>query len=165
MPLTPLHLAVGLPARSFASIKAFIVVNVLIDLEVAMVMFFHMEHQGYNLHSAGHTFSGASYLAIFTILVGIPYRKGFLSWIGGAFLGAYSHLFLDGLMHWDVQPFYPLIKGNPICLDADVPVSLTCAVVLSYYLAQWVKSLRVEEVASSLFKDIKGKLSSRTVDK
>lgn len=157
MPLTPLHLAIGLPIRKFASIKAFILINILIDLEVAAVMFFNMERQGYNLHMSAHTFEGASVLTIFTVLVGIPYRKGFLAWCGGAFLGAYSHLLLDGLVHWDVQPFYPFIKGNPIYLDAHLSVSILCALVLCYYLAQWVVSLRIGEVGPSLIRKLRGR--------
>lgn len=162
MPLTPLHLAVGLPIRKFASIKAFILINILIDLEVVAVMFFNMERQGYNLHTAGHTFSGASYLAIFTLLVGIPYRRGFMSWCYGTFLGAYSHLLLDGLVHWDVQPFFPFIVGNPIYLDAHLSVSILCALVLCYYLAQWVISLRIGEVGPSLLRKLRRRFLSGT---
>lgn len=50
MPLTPLHLAAGLPARRHISLKAFIVVNVLIDLEPGLTMFFGMDKLGYALH-------------------------------------------------------------------------------------------------------------------
>jgi len=31
----------------------------------------------------------------------------------GGLLGTYSHLLLDGLMHGDIQPLWPLYAGNP----------------------------------------------------
>jgi hypothetical protein len=61
MPLTPLHLAAGLPARRHISLKAFVVVNVLIDLEPASVMFFGMDRLGYALHQGVHTFGGVTH--------------------------------------------------------------------------------------------------------
>lgn len=32
----------------------------------------------------------------------------------GAMLGAWSHLGLDGIMHYDVEPFAPWRRGNPL---------------------------------------------------
>lgn len=150
MPLTPLHLAVGFPARKFASIKAFIIVNILIDLEPGLIMFFGMDTLGYPLHQAVHTLGGATLMAVTTVLLGIPYKGQFRTWLYGAFLGGYSHIFLDALVHSDVEPFAPIVAGNPMYLNIEPAVSIACAVVLSYYLAKWVISLRVGEVGSSL---------------
>ena len=58
MPLTPLHLAAGLPARRHISLKAFILVNILIDLEPGAIMFFGMDSLGYPLHQWFHTLAG-----------------------------------------------------------------------------------------------------------
>ena len=38
-----------------------------------------------------------------------------ISWpaaIAGAFVGAYSHVFLDSIMHSDMQPFAPVSQAN-----------------------------------------------------
>jgi membrane-bound metal-dependent hydrolase YbcI (DUF457 family) len=32
----------------------------------------------------------------------------------GAFIGTFSHVLLDSLMHADMQPFWPLSAGNPL---------------------------------------------------
>jgi membrane-bound metal-dependent hydrolase YbcI (DUF457 family) len=46
----------------------------------------------------------------------IPWRTVFLS----AFIGTYSHVFLDSIMHSDVQPFAPLSATNPFFHLIDV---------------------------------------------
>ena len=143
MPLTPLHLAVGLPARRHISLPAFIVVNILIDIEPGLIMFFGMDSLGYSLHQGVHTLGGVTLMALVTLPAGFPYKGNFHMWVKGAFLGAYSHLFLDSLVHWDVEPFAPLLTGNPLYLDAYHAVSALCAAILIYYLAKWVESLGV----------------------
>ena len=150
MPLTPLHLAVGLPARHLISLKAFILVNILIDIEPGLIMFFNMGHQGYAIHGWTHTLGGVTYLAGIALVLCIPWVKDRLAWLYGTLLGAYSHLLLDALVHQDVQPFAPVVSGNPLYLDAHMEVSILCAGVLTYYLAQWVISLRIGEVGTSL---------------
>lgn len=145
MPLTPFHLAVGLPVRKRISLKAFILVNVLIDLEPAAVMFFGMDKLGYALHQWVHTLGGVTLMALVAFLSGVACRGKWRTWLSGAFLGAYSHLFLDALVHRDVAPFDPFRSGNPLFLDIHLEVTIACGVILSYYLTKWVESLRIEE--------------------
>lgn len=145
MPLTPLHLAAGLPARRHISLKAFVVVNALIDLEPASVMFFGMDRLGYALHQGVHTFGGVTLMAIVTLLAGLACRGKWRPWLYGAFLGAYSHIFLDALVHSDVEPFAPILSGNLLFWDIHAEVSILCAIILTYYLAKWVESLRIAE--------------------
>jgi len=151
MPLTPLHLAAGLPLHRRISITAFILINVLIDVEPATVMFFQMDSLGYPLHQWFHTLQGV------TCLVGIVIFPGLFTskrkrWCYGALFGGYSHLLLDALVHWDVQPFYPLIPGNPLYLDLYHGVSALCVAVLAYYLAKWVESLGIGDVGPRLLR-------------
>jgi membrane-bound metal-dependent hydrolase YbcI (DUF457 family) len=40
-------------------------------------------------------------------------RISIASAIVGAFLGTYSHVFLDSIMHADVEPFRPFSAQNP----------------------------------------------------
>lgn len=161
MPLTPLHLAAGLPLRHWISLKAFILVNVLIDLEVAVVMFFGMNQQGYPLHQWFHTFGGVTAIAVVTLTMG-SLSKNYKAWFYGTLWGAYSHLFLDALVHWDVEPFEPFKPGNPMYLDRYHEVSSVCVWILVYYLALWVRSLRVGEVGPSTFRRIWRRFFTRT---
>ncbi len=163
MPLTPLHLAIGLPARKTASIKAFILVNILIDIEPGIIMFFSMDQQGYSIHGWFHTLGGTSVIAGIVLVLGMVFSKQRMSWLYGTVLGAYSHLLLDALVHQDVQPFAPASSGNPLYLDAHMEISILCAVILTYYLAKWVESLRIGEVGSRLLIRIRRKFSSRAL--
>lgn len=71
----------------------------------------------------------------------------------GSMLGGYSHILLDALVHHDVAPFDPFVKGNPLYLDAyHAVLSIACAIVLTYYLTKWVESLRVAERWASVLK-------------
>ena len=149
MPLTPLHLAVGLPVKKHISLKAFILVNILIDIEPGLIMFLNMGHQGYAIHGWFHTLGGTSVIAGIVLLLGLPFSKHRLFWLYSTALGAYSHLLLDALVHSDVQPFAPVVSGNPLYLDAHMEVSILCAGVLTYYLVKWVESLRISEVGAS----------------
>jgi len=154
MPLTPLHLAAGLPLRKRISLKAFILVNILIDLEPGLIMFFHMDSMGYNLHQGVHTIGGVTLAACATVTALFTNVKPKLKAIlYGAFWGAYSHLLLDALVHHDVNPLGPFMQGNPLYLDAYHEVSLVCAAILCYYLARWVESLRIGEVGFRALKD------------
>jgi membrane-bound metal-dependent hydrolase YbcI (DUF457 family) len=138
--------------RKRISLKAFILVNILIDLEPGLIMFFGMDGLGYNLHQGVHTFGGVTLMAAITLLFGLPYKGEFPAWWKGAFWGAYSHLLLDALVHPDVNPFGPFMQGNPLFLNAYHVVSLICAVILAYYLARWVESLRIGEVGLRILK-------------
>ncbi len=164
MPLTPLHLAAGLPVRKHISLASFTLVNLLIDLEPGAIMFFAMDSLGYNLHQGVHTFGGASLMIGITLLVGLPYKGEIRSrWILGAVLGGYSHILLDALVHHDVTPFGPFMAGNPLFLDAYHEVSLICAAILVYYLARWVESLRIREVGPRLVQSTWRRFTSRTL--
>jgi membrane-bound metal-dependent hydrolase YbcI (DUF457 family) len=153
MPLTPLHLAAGLPLRKYVSIKSFIIVNILIDLEPVAILIFGMDKLGYPLHQAVHSFGGATLMILITMLLGFIHKPDFNKWFYGAALGGYSHILLDALVHADVTPFGPFMEGNPLFLDAHAEVSILCAVVLTYYLAKWVESLRVGEIVSRWIKN------------
>lgn len=162
MPLTPLHLAVGLPVRQKISLKAFILVNILIDLEPGLVMLFGMDGLGYSLHQGVHTFGGATLAACVTMtMLFTKIKPVLMARLYGAFWGAYSHILLDALVHHDVTPFGPFMAGNPLFLDVYHAVSITCAAILAYYLARWVGLLRIDEVVGTSMKRIRGKFFSR----
>ena len=94
------------------------------DIQPLIVMITGSGH----LHGLSHSFVGASLIAVFSGLTGkylsevgltilrigrekpvnILWTVAFLS----AFIGSYSHVVLDGIMHTDLEPFFPLIVDN-----------------------------------------------------
>lgn len=140
MPLTPLHLAAALPVRKQISMKAFIAVNLMIDIEPIGIAFFDMPD---NLHQFFHTILGATFWALVTWIAGLILMGHWKQVFAGAFFGTYTHVLLDSLVHRDVELFSPIIAGNPLFLDAHLEVSIACAAVLTYYLAKWVESLHI----------------------
>ena len=79
-----------------------------------------------HLHGFTHTVIGASLLGGFSALTGkyaAEYGLRFISltrylpitWattVLSAFVGTYSHVLLDSIMHGDVEPFAPMTKNN-----------------------------------------------------
>ena len=82
------------------------------------------------LHGFSHTFVGASGLAAVAALSGKYLSEfGFMLlrmnhdpairirwWVAflSAFLGSYSHVLIDGVMHGDMHPFWPFNESNPM---------------------------------------------------
>jgi membrane-bound metal-dependent hydrolase YbcI (DUF457 family) len=90
-----------------------------------------------------HTLHGALLAAMALSLLGI------LSWgwVAGAFYGAVSHIYLDGMVHPEMQPFVDTEPGNPIYMGWLVPLSLCLIPFTIWLIAQivscslgWVKS-------------------------
>lgn len=137
MPFTPFHFGPGVAIKAVMprhfSFTVFCFAQVVTDLETA----YHMLRGEYPLHRWLHTFVGATAVAIFCVIVGRPIcqlalrfwvewreapfkpyfpvteRIPLASAITGAFIGTYSHIFLDGIMHGDVMPFSPWGTQNP----------------------------------------------------
>jgi membrane-bound metal-dependent hydrolase YbcI (DUF457 family) len=90
------------------------------------------------LHGFTHTYLGATVIAFVSLFAGRPIcqyllnywtpdpRALFMNWlrgpkiiswpaaITGAFVGTYSHVFLDSIMHSDMQPFAPISGTNAL---------------------------------------------------
>lgn len=79
------------------------------------------------LHGFSHTLTGATLVALASVLLGRPLCERLLGSLNGrptpigataawtgAFVGTYSHLVLDGMMHFDMKPFAPLTDANPM---------------------------------------------------
>lgn len=98
--------------------------QIVMDLQPLIVIITGNGH----LHGFTHSFIGATLIALFSGLTGkylsevglrilgiwrdpalrILWRVAFLS----AFLGSFSHVVLDGIMHQDLEPFYPFTSFN-----------------------------------------------------
>jgi hypothetical protein len=88
------------------------------------------------LHGFTHTYPGATLIAVISVVNGRPVcqvllkhwtpdpHSPLLSWLrsqevltwpaalAGAFAGAYSHVLLDSIMHFDMQPLAPISSAN-----------------------------------------------------
>jgi len=131
MPFTPYHMGIGILTKSILqgsfSLMVFGWAQIVMDLQPLFVLITGQGH----LHGFSHTYLGASLLAILSAVSGkylsefglyilriskkenpiiITWKVVFLS----AFIGTFSHVFLDSIMHSDVQPFYPLSLNNSL---------------------------------------------------
>ena len=129
MPFTPLHMGPGLLIKALLqgsfSLMVFGWSQIIMDLQPLFVM---ITGEG-QLHGFSHTFIGATLIAVVSALTG-KYLSEFglvvlkiarkenpikiVWWIAfaSAFIGTYSHVVLDGIMHADVEPFYPFTASN-----------------------------------------------------
>ncbi len=121
MPFTPLHMGPGLVVKacmqSAFSLMVFGWTQILIDIQPLIVM---ITGKG-ELHGFSHTYIGATFIAIVSALSGkylgeIGLRIFRMSeynpigWrvaIASAFIGGYSHVFIDSIMHSDITPLSP----------------------------------------------------------
>lgn len=128
MPFTPFHMGPGLLVKALLqgsfSLMVFGWTQIVMDLQPLVVILTGEGH----LHGFSHTFAGATLIAIASALTGKYAAEWGLRFIGQArylpiswpvavvsgFIGAYSHVLLDAVMHADLEPFYPLAKVNPI---------------------------------------------------
>ncbi len=128
MPFTPFHMGPGILIKALLqgsfSLMVFGWAQIVMDIQPLVVMIAGEGH----LHGFSHTYFGATLLAIFSTLTGKYLaeiglkllrvkRSGEITiawWVAGvsAFIGTYSHVVLDSIMHGDVQPFYPFSVDN-----------------------------------------------------
>jgi hypothetical protein len=138
MPFTPFHFGPGAAIKAVIpgkfSFTVFCYAQVVTDLEPA----YYMLRGQYPVHRFFHTYMGAALVGAFCALTGrplceyllrlwpspllsplnklftgpakIPWAVAFLT----AFVGTFSHVFLDSLMHPDVSPLRPFTTANPM---------------------------------------------------
>ncbi|WP_028864029.1 metal-dependent hydrolase [Psychromonas aquimarina] len=159
MPFTPFHMGPGIVVKSLLqgsfSLMVFGWAQIVMDIQPLLVMLTGEGH----LHGFSHTYIGALLLAVFSALTGkylseiglfilavnkkqrleILWRVSFLS----AFIGTFSHVLLDSIMHSDVEPFYPFSADNQflglISVQALHKVCLYSALVggILYFTINW----------------------------
>ncbi|MDH5434999.1 MAG: metal-dependent hydrolase [Gammaproteobacteria bacterium] len=131
MPFTPIHMGPGIFLKSLLqgsfSLMVFGWAQIIMDIQPLVVLITGEGH----LHGFTHTYVGATLLAIFSALTGkylselglrilriddhgkpisITWKITFIS----SFVGTYSHVILDSIMHRDVEPFYPFFSENEL---------------------------------------------------
>lgn len=136
MPFTPFHIGPGaaikvVGGRHF-SLTLFTLDQIAMDIEPLV----RLNHEDSLLHGISHSYLGATVIAATVALIGWPccqfmlrlWNKmtglRFLRWLqrrdvisrpaafSGAFLGGYSHVFLDSIMHADMKPWFPFSESN-----------------------------------------------------
>jgi membrane-bound metal-dependent hydrolase YbcI (DUF457 family) len=128
VPFTPFHFGVGLAAKAASgrfSLSLFIALQVVIDLE----SLYNLAYDRYPVHRFLHTFFGATLLALLSsallFLVAQrwhanagrrprPAHRLFTSLLAISLFATWSHVVLDGIMHRDVRPFWPITASNPL---------------------------------------------------
>jgi hypothetical protein len=128
MPFTPYHMGPGILIKALLqgsfSLLVFGWTQVLIDLQPLIVM---ITRRG-TVHGFSHTYLGATLIALvaavtgkYLVRVGLllldreEVRKIHIGWsvaLVSAFIGSYSHVFLDSIMHRDMAPMSPLSNSN-----------------------------------------------------
>lgn len=137
MPFTPFHVGPGLLMKPLIgrhfSLTVFILTQLIMDSEP---LYYLLRGEAV-VHRFFHTYLGASVVAALTMVLAKPlcqkalgyWNRCFVSevdrrWFGvpthlpwpaiviSALLGSYSHVFLDSLMHQDMQPWAPFHHDN-----------------------------------------------------
>jgi hypothetical protein len=128
MPFTPFHMGPGLLLKAVMqgsfSLMVFGWAQIVMDIQPLIVMITGEGH----LHGFTHTLIGATLLGAVSALTGkylaelglrlldlqrfIPIRWPIA--IISAYVGTYSHVMLDAIMHADLQPFAPSSLYNPL---------------------------------------------------
>jgi membrane-bound metal-dependent hydrolase YbcI (DUF457 family) len=127
MPFTPFHMGPGILIKALLqgsfSLMVFGWAQIIMDIQPLIVL---LSGEGH-LHGFTHTYVGATLIGVAAALTG-KYAAEFglrrigagrfipIGWpvtILSAFIGSYSHVLLDSLMHADLQPFAPFSMTNP----------------------------------------------------
>ena len=128
MPFTPIHMGPGIfikaVLQSSFSLMVFGWTQIIMDIQPLIVLITGEGH----LHGFTHTYLGATILALISaytgkylsqiglVIIGIgkdnPVEIFWWVAILSAFIGSYSHVYLDSIMHFDVQPYYPITLTN-----------------------------------------------------
>ena len=133
MPITPFHLGPGAAFKAIGgrhfSFVVFGGAQVLMDLEPLVGLL----RGSAVLHGYTHTLAGALVIGIVAALTGKPIGGFVLArmrdspcpipWtaaISGAFVGTFSHIAFDAVMHGDMRPWWPLSNTNHLLRVASI---------------------------------------------
>ena len=129
MPFTPFHMGPGILIKALLqgsfSLMVFGWAQIIMDIQPLIVLIVGEGH----LHGFSHTYIGATLLAVVSalsgkylseiglLILGISNKinpikiKWFVAYIS-AFIGTFTHVILDSIMHQDIEPFYPFVDSN-----------------------------------------------------
>ena len=146
MPFTPFHMGPALAIKAVAprhfSVLMFGLAQVAMDIEPGLGLIFGWER----LHGWTHTYAGAAVIGTVVLAFGRPVAAAILrtwnselrthdvSWLVeqeglpwrpaaiGAYIGTFSHVALDSLMHADMRPWAPLSDANALLAAVSLPL-------------------------------------------
>ena len=162
MPFTPFHMGPALALKSVTgdrfSILMFGLAQVAIDIEPLIG---HLRRT--DVHGWTHTYLGATVIGGLVLLLGRPIafaildrwngelRRWRLEWLAssgeiawapaalGAFIGTYSHVVLDSVMHDDMHPLEPFSSANGLLALVSLPaLHLGCIVAGVAGVLLWI---------------------------
>lgn len=158
VPVTPFHFGPGTLVKAIfphgMSLTAFVLSQIAIDLESG----YHLLCGDWPVHREVHSFLGASVVGLLTgAAVWVAARRlrssdpaiaqaeiGMIPALVGGLIGGLSHPILDGIMHPDLRPFWPLSSANPFLGILDLGVlHLLC--VVSGLAGMFVLAFRARE--------------------
>lgn len=125
MPFTPMHLGAGAAFKAIGgrhfSFMVFGGTQVMMDIEPLVGIIRDSDV----LHGYSHTLAGAALIGALAGMIGRPISVLALKWLriahppftwtasfAGAWLGSFSHIVLDAIMHADMKPWWPIVSGN-----------------------------------------------------
>jgi membrane-bound metal-dependent hydrolase YbcI (DUF457 family) len=127
LPFTPFHVGPGLLIKALLqgsfSLMVFGWAQIIMDIQPLFVILTGHGH----LHGFSHTYIGATLIGLGSAVTGKYAAEFGLRFIGearylpirwpvavvSAFIGSFSHVLLDSVMHGDVEPFAPFLLDNP----------------------------------------------------
>lgn len=127
MPFTPFHLGPGAAFKAIGgrhfSFLVFGGSQVLMDIEPLV----RILRNDAVLHGYTHTLAGALAIGGLAAVTGKPISEWVLrkrmTWTAacaGAFIGTFSHIVFDAVMHADMRPWWPLANGNGLLHAIDI---------------------------------------------
>jgi hypothetical protein len=168
VPVTPLHMGPGMAIKAVAgdrfSLTMFGLAQIAIDLEPLIGLI----RGAPELHGWTHTYVGATLIAAAVLVLGRPLCIRMVRWwnvelkvhrldwlasrdevgwsaaAAGAFIGTWSHVALDSVMHLDMVPLRPFKDGNALLLATDVDsLYLGCLLAGIAGLVAWAAIARM----------------------
>ncbi|UCC22565.1 MAG: hypothetical protein JSW23_00375 [Planctomycetota bacterium] len=163
MPFTPYHFGpsgfIGLALRKYIDVPVFVLANVIVDIEVLVLNLFQT---GWPMHRYAHSLLvGAAVGVIWAIvayplrhlfkrimqIIRIPYQTNLRKMVISGVLGAWLHVVIDAIYHWDVlllwpstaRPLWQLVSRGQlkaICIGFFVPAVILYVITAVSYKKQ-----------------------------
>lgn len=155
MPITPLHFGILAPINHLLPGKvnnlAFWIVTLWLDASAIAYYVFGLEmgeFHGPKTHSFIAAFAlsglvaavGAMFYSIKILIFNEDEMDNAMAWLLGAYLGGFSHILLDAMVHSEMLPFHPL-PGNPFYWGGMEPVSILLVPLVIWLTAQYVRGM------------------------
>lgn len=156
MPYTPFHFGpsgfIGLAFRKWIDPAVFVLANVIVDIEVLVLMLLEIPWPRHrHCHTlligtaVGIVWGLAAYLLRNFLkkimkLFHIPYKTGLWRMLASGILGAWFHVVVDSIYHWDVRMFWPSNAKPLHALLTVEQINIICTIffipaVILYILA------------------------------